>query len=82
MLNILRYLIWDISHKPGRYAILQSMLKDLPDDGSMNHRWFVNQQINANRTRNSIPTNPLLNPFAWAEIYRAIKEGKLFDKGN
>jgi len=30
MLNILRYLIWDKSHKPGRYAILQSMLKDIP----------------------------------------------------
>ena len=56
-------------------ATLQEMYKNMPDDGSMNHRWFVQQQAYYNQTRNSVPINPLLNPMAWVEIFRSIKRG-------
>ena len=56
-------------------ATLQKMYKSLPADGSMNHRWFVQQQAYYNQTKNSVRINPLLNPMSWVEIYRAIKRG-------
>lgn len=56
-------------------ATLQKMYKTLPADGSMNHRWFVQQQAYYNQTKNSVRINPLLNPMSWVEIFRAIKRG-------
>jgi len=56
-------------------ATLQEMYKSLPADGSMNHRWFVQQQAYYNQTKNSVRINPLLNPMSWVEIFRAIKRG-------
>lgn len=56
-------------------ATLQEMYKSLPADGSMNHRWFVQEQAYYNQTKNSVRINPLLNPMSWVEIYRAIKRG-------
>ena len=56
-------------------ATLQKMYRTLPADGSMNHRWFVQDQAFYNQTRNSVRINPLLNPMSWVEIYRAIKRG-------
>lgn len=56
-------------------ATLQKMYKTLPADGSMNHRWFVQQQAFHNQTKNSVRVNPLLNPMAWVEIFQAIKRG-------
>ncbi len=55
--------------------VLKEMYMNLPADGSMNHRWFVQQQANYNRSRYSVPVNPLLNPMAWVEIFRSIKRG-------
>ncbi|WKV13784.1 carboxypeptidase-like regulatory domain-containing protein [Marivirga harenae] len=56
-------------------ATLQEMYKSLPADGSMNHRWFVQQQAFYDQTRSSVRINPLLNPMSWVEIFRAIKRG-------
>jgi len=56
-------------------ATLQEMYKTLPADGSMNHRWFVQQQAFYDQTKNSVRINPLLNPMSWVEIFRAIKNG-------
>jgi hypothetical protein len=56
-------------------ATLQEMYRNLPADGSMNHRWFVQQQAYYNQTQNSVRINPLLNPMSWVEIFRAIKRG-------
>ena len=56
-------------------ATLQEMYRTLPADGSMNHRWFVQQQAYYNQTKNSVRINPLLNPMSWVEIFRAIKRG-------
>jgi hypothetical protein len=56
-------------------ATLQEMYRSLPADGSMNHRWFVQEQAYYNQTKNSVRINPLLNPMSWVEIFRAIKRG-------
>jgi hypothetical protein len=56
-------------------ATLQEMYRSLPADGSMNHRWFVQQQAFYDQTKNSVRINPLLNPMSWVEIFRAIKRG-------
>ncbi|WP_375579211.1 carboxypeptidase-like regulatory domain-containing protein [Marivirga tractuosa] len=56
-------------------ATLQEMYRTLPADGSMNHRWFVQQQAFYDQTKNSVRINPLLNPMSWVEIFRAIKRG-------
>jgi hypothetical protein len=56
-------------------ATLQEMYKSLPAYGSMNHRWFVQQQAFYDQTKNSVRINPLLNPMSWVEIFRAIKRG-------
>jgi hypothetical protein len=56
-------------------ATLQEMYRTLPADGSMNHRWFVQQQAYYDQTKNSVRINPLLNPMSWVEIFRAIKRG-------
>lgn len=62
-------------------AVLKEMYMTLPADGSMNHRWFVQQQAIYDRTRNSVPVNPLLNPMAWVELFKSIKRGD-FKNGN
>ncbi|SMG50578.1 CarboxypepD_reg-like domain-containing protein [Marivirga sericea] len=56
-------------------ATLQEMYRTLPADGSMNHRWFVQQQAFYDQTKNSVRINPLLSPMSWVEIFRAIKRG-------
>ena len=61
-------------------ATLQEMYRSLPADGSMNHRWFVQQQAFYDQTRSSVRINPLLNPMSWVEIYRAIKRGDFSNK--
>lgn len=60
-------------------ATLQEMYRTLPADGSMNHRWFVQQQAFYDQTRSSVRINPLLNPMSWVEIFRAIKRGDFTD---
>lgn len=56
-------------------ATLQKMYRTLPADGSMNHKWFVQQQAFYDQTKNSVRINPLLNPMSWVEIFKAIKRG-------
>ncbi len=56
-------------------ATLHELMERLPADGSSNHMWFTQQQANYQRTRNSVPINPLLNPMAWVELFRSIKRG-------
>ncbi|MGM0579315.1 MAG: carboxypeptidase-like regulatory domain-containing protein [Bacteroidota bacterium] len=63
-------------------ATLQKMYKNLPADGSMNHRWFVQEQAYYNQTKNSVRINPLLNPMSWVEIFRAIKRGDFTDNND
>lgn len=61
--------------------VMAEMYKNMPMDGSMNHTWFVRQRAQSLQNQNAVPTNPLLNPFAWVELFKAIKNGD-FKKGN
>jgi len=56
-------------------ATMHELMKRLPADGSSNHMWFTRQQANYQRTRNSVPVSPLINPMAWVEVFRSIKRG-------
>ncbi|MFP4089072.1 MAG: carboxypeptidase-like regulatory domain-containing protein [Cyclobacteriaceae bacterium] len=55
--------------------LLARMMEAMPMDGSMNHRWFMDQQFNRVQYGAGPRPNPLLNPFAWGEFIRSIKRG-------
>lgn len=55
--------------------LLARMMEAMPMDGSMNHRWFMDQQFNRIQYGSGPRPNPLLNPFAWGELIRSIKRG-------
>ncbi len=54
--------------------LLAKMFAAMPMDGSMNHRYFMNQQFDRLQYAGPRP-NPLLNPFAWGEFIKSIKRG-------
>jgi hypothetical protein len=53
--------------------VMRSMYWNLPASPNMNHRYFMQQQMNAQIYRVQPPSNPLLNPFAWATFIRSLK---------
>lgn len=55
--------------------VLAQMFKNLPMDGSGNHRNYMNQQFHDMHMRSGYVTNPLLNPFAWSNFIKSIKRG-------
>lgn len=55
--------------------LLARMFEAMPMDGSMNHRYFMNQQFDRVQYGSGPRPNPLLNPFAWAEFIKSIKRG-------
>lgn len=59
--------------------VLARMFRDMPMDGSMNHRYYMEQQFFKTHNRFSDPryNNPLLNPFNWAKFIQSVKNGDL-----
>lgn len=59
--------------------VLARMFRDMPMDGSMNHRYYMEQQFMRTHNQFSDPryNNPLLNPFNWAKFIQSIKRGDL-----
>ncbi len=55
---------------------LLEMARVTPMDGSMNHRYFTQQQAAYLHDAYGPRTNPLLNPFAWAEFFKSLKKKK------
>ena len=55
--------------------LLARMFEAMPMDGSMNHRYFMNQQFDRVQYGSGPRPNPLLNPFAWGEFIKSIKRG-------
>ena len=55
--------------------LLARMFESMPMDGSMNHRWFMDQRFNQIQYGAGPRPNPLLNPFAWAEFIKSLKRG-------
>lgn len=51
-------------------------------DGSMNYRHAMQQQIDRYYYNGQIQPNNLLNPMAWAQFFKAWKEGKFKKKQN
>ncbi len=55
--------------------VLNRMYWELGPSASLNHRFFMDQQFRAQQYRFQAPPNPLLNPFAWAQLIKSIKRG-------
>ncbi len=55
---------------------LAEMARAMPMDGSMNHRYFMQQQAAYLFDANGPRYNPLLNPFAWSEFIKSLKKKK------
>ena len=55
---------------------LAEMGRLMPMDGSMNHRYFTQQQAIYLHDAYGPRPNPLLNPFAWAEFFKSFKKKK------
>lgn len=57
-------------------------------DGAATNRYYLQQQTEVNARKNSFTPNPLLNPFAWAQLlkdlqyYKKKKEKEKKEKGN
>ena len=55
---------------------LLEMARATPMDGSLNHRYFMNQQAVYLHDGYGPRYNPLFNPFAWAEFFKSLKKKK------
>ena len=55
---------------------LVEMARLTPMDGSLNHKYFTNQQAVYLHDAYGPRPNPLLNPFAWAEFFKSLKKKK------
>jgi hypothetical protein len=57
-------------------AILAELYRNMPMDGSMNHRYFTQQQAVYLHDAYGPRPNPLFNPFAWSEFFKSLKKKK------
>lgn len=57
--------------------LLAAMFEETYYDGAMNHRWFTQQQAIKQERKYMDPNayNPLLNPFAWVQLVKSIRNG-------
>lgn len=57
---------------------IQEMVRTMSIEGSpgMNYRYMMNQQFYNLQQRAGPATNPLLNPFAWAQFINSLKKKK------
>ena len=58
-------------------AMLRKMYNNTPMGANANHYYYMSQQMTAWNNRFQPVTNPLLNPFAWAQFIKSIKRGDL-----
>ncbi len=50
------------------------MIQNTPYDGALNARYYLNQQIYYQQDKYMPRSNPLLNPFAWAQFFKSLKK--------
>ena len=61
--------------------VMDRLRFEMPMDGSMNHTFFLNQQIARIESRSFSPnTTQLTNPFAWARFIESVRRGDLKKK--
>ena len=56
--------------------ILARLLESSTMDGSMNHKYYMQQQITAMQTHYLVRTNPFLDPFSWARFFKSLGKEK------
>ncbi|NTW32371.1 MAG: carboxypeptidase-like regulatory domain-containing protein [Bacteroidetes bacterium] len=61
-------------------AEMREKAQNIPMDGSMNFRNYIDNQVYRNYYKGQAMPNNLLNPIAWAKFIKAIKEGKFKKK--
>lgn len=57
-------------------AVLAEIYRNMPMDGSMNHRYFTQQQAVYLHDAYGPRPNQFLNPFAWAQFFKSLKKKK------
>lgn len=59
-----------------RGDLLLQMMQGTSMDASENYRYYTNQQFLSMTDRFQPRSNPLLNPFAWAQFIKSLKKNK------
>ena len=59
-----------------RGDLLLRMMQGAPMDASENYRYYSNQQFLAMTDRFQPRSNPLMNPFAWAQFIKSLKKDR------
>ncbi len=55
--------------------LLAKMFSNMPMDGNMNYRYYMQQQFDRMQYSAGPRPNPLLNPFAWGQFIKSLKQG-------
>ena len=58
--------------------MLRKMYANQPMSANMNYKYFMDQQMLSTSQKYQLPSNPLLNPFAWVKFIKAIKSCLLY----
>lgn len=58
---------------------LDAIKQGMPMDGGLNYKNAMQQRSYALYTAGGLPSPSILNPFAWAKFFKALKEGKFKD---
>lgn len=66
----------EIARKNLAQAEIYERGQEMPMDGAMNYRNYIDQHTSKLYHYGQVPPNNLLNPFAWAEFIKAWREGK------
>ncbi|MBX9850868.1 MAG: carboxypeptidase-like regulatory domain-containing protein [Cytophagaceae bacterium] len=72
----------DNMHKNLNEQVMKRMLYNVDQDGSMNHKYYMQQQVVKTENRMMYPTINFLNPFAWSKFIQSVKKGELKNKAS
>jgi len=67
----------DNMHRNLSDQVLKRMLYNAKPDGSQMHSYYMQQQIQKQDYRYNSPTFNFLNPFAWSQFIKSVKQGGL-----
>jgi len=70
----------EIARKNLEAAEIYERSLNMPMDGAMNYRNYIDQHTSKLYYYGQLPPNNLLNPFAWAQFIKAWREGKFSRK--
>ncbi len=72
----------DMDRARSNIALMQKQLfsEEYQVDASLNYKFYMQDKANQLYTRGQVPTLSLLNPFAWAQFFEALKSGAFTSK--